>query len=172
MISAASIENDIPDRVDRENRSPESHHDSVLGPDASTLLQFPTLTGRLLGTNDVASALHAVLDAAIALQGADLGDVHLLDASSETLRLATQRGLPEAYLAACAEVDENHLSACGRTLRAEHAVIIIEDVELDDDYASMRALARQTGYRAVQETPLTTCSGQLLGVRSVHFWRP
>jgi signal transduction histidine kinase len=143
----------------------------VLGPEASALLQLHTLTGRLLGTKDVAAALHEVLDAAIALQGADFGDVHRLDASSGTLRLAAQRGLPEAYLAACAEVDKDHFSACGRALRTGQAVII-EDVELDDDYTSMRPLARQTGYRAVQAKPLTARSGQLLGVLSVHFRGP
>lgn len=135
------------------------------------LLRLHALTRKLLATSDVSSALREILDAAIGLQGADFGDIHVLDSGSGTLRLAAHRGLPAEYLAEFAEIRDDHFSACGRTLKSGRSVII-EDVDLDPDYAPMRQLAAQTGYRAVQATPLTDQSGALLGVLSLHFRQP
>lgn len=128
-------------------------------------------TDRFGGTNEASSALHEVLSAAIELQEAQFGDIHLFDARTGILHLAAQRGLPLAYLAAVAQVTADHLSACGRTLRGRERVII-EDVQSDEDYASMRELAAKTGYRAVHSTPLRSRSGALLGVLSLHYGRP
>jgi signal transduction histidine kinase len=129
------------------------------------------LTHRLLGATQVESALREVLDAAIDLGQADFGDIHLLHAPSGRLRLAAQRGLTPDYLVAFGEVGDDHVSACGRALRTGRPVVI-EDVDLDDAYTSMRQLARQTGYRAVHATPLRSESNELLGVLSLHFRRP
>jgi signal transduction histidine kinase len=138
---------------------------------SAELVILHELTYRLLGATQVEAALHQVLDAAIDLEQADFGDIHLLDPSSGSLRLAAHRGLGDDYLAAFGEVRHDHFSACGRALKTGQAVVI-EDVDLDDPYAPMRELARRTGYRAVHATPLRSQSNELLGVLSLHFRRP
>ena len=146
-------------------------HASVLEVENATLRRLHVRTRRLLSSLDLDSALREVLSAAIELQQADFGDIHVLDGSTGMLRLAVQQGLPKAYLAHVAQVDADHVSACGRALQRRRR-IVIEDVDLDDRYALMRPLAAQTGYRAVSATPLSSRSGQLLGMLSLHFRRP
>ncbi len=145
--------------------------DSTVERGSADVVLLHELTYRLLGATQVESALHEVLDAAIDLEHADFGDIHLLDPASASLRLAVQRGLTRDYLAAFNEIDNDHHSACGRALKTGQPVVI-EDVDLDDAYAPMRTLARQTGYRAVHATPLRSQSNELLGVLSLHFRRP
>ena len=50
--------------------------------------------------------------------------------------------------------------------------VIIEDVEIDSEFALHRQIAASAGFRAVQSTPLFSRSGQFLGMLSTHFRRP
>ena len=47
---------------------------------------------------ELATLLRGVLDAAIELQGADFGDVQLLDSQTGTLRIVAHRGVGEEFL--------------------------------------------------------------------------
>ena len=157
---------------DEEARPADAEQAQVsLEQEYAALLRLHVLMNRLLGAADVPSALYEVLDAAIELQRADFGHIHVLDPVGGNLCMAAQRGLPRPYLERFAEVGADHSSACGRALRAGRR-IIIEDVERDDAYEPLRRIAAETGYRAVHSTPLTARSGRLLGVLSLHFKRP
>ncbi len=52
------------------------------------------------------------------------------------------------------------------------ARFVIRDVETDDAYAPMRAIARSAGYRAVQSTPLIGRDGKTRGMISTHWRSP
>ena len=62
-------------------------------------------------------------------------------------------------------------TACGRAMELRERVII-EDVEIDSEFAPHRNIAASAGFRAVQSTPLFSRSGELLGVLSTYFRRP
>ncbi|MDR3422002.1 MAG: GAF domain-containing protein [Xanthobacteraceae bacterium] len=54
----------------------------------------------------------------------------------------------------------------------DSAPVIVEDVRSDAEYSAFRAVAADTGYRAVLSTPLIASSGRLVGAASVVFARP
>jgi len=58
-----------------------------------------------------------------------------------------------------------------RSLRTKQR-IIIEDVQIDPEYARHRAVAASAGFRAVQSTPLFDENGTPIGMFSTHFREP
>jgi GAF domain-containing protein len=46
---------------------------------------------------------------------------------------------------------------------------VVEDVEIDTQYAPFRSVARAAGYRAVVSTPMMDVEGQTVGILSTHF---
>jgi len=112
--------------------------------------------------------LDEILAMAIAELGADMGNIQLLDRRHQTLSIAAQRGFGQDFLDHFREVSAGDNCACGRALR-EQKRIIIEDVETDGSFASMRPIARAAGFRAVQSTPLIGRHNQPLGMLSTHF---
>ncbi|WP_323140876.1 PAS domain-containing hybrid sensor histidine kinase/response regulator [Massilia phyllosphaerae] len=129
------------------------------------------LSSRLLATRDLSSALDEVLDAAITLLGADFGNIQLYNPQKNGLEIVVQRGFPQAFLDTFRLVRIDDDSACARALRSGEAVIV-EDVLLDPPYAAFRAIAAQSGYRAVLSIPLRVPGGEVLGMLSAHFRAP
>jgi two-component system CheB/CheR fusion protein len=127
------------------------------------------MTATTAGT--MQSALEEILSAAITLTGADFGDVQLLDADSQRLRIFVQRGFAPLFLEAFASIGPEDGSACGRALRTRET-ICIEDVTHDSEFAPYREIAAQAGFRAVQSEPLIGRGGELVGVLSIHFRKP
>ena len=127
---------------------------------------------RLGGANDLREGLEQVLESAIDLLGADMGNIQLLDGDDTVLRMVAQRGFKEDFVQFFAEVSAAHETACGKALRAGNPVVI-EDVELDPSAEEFRAIRSAAGYRAVVSAPLmNNRGGKLLGMLSVHFRRP
>lgn len=91
---------------------------------------------------------------------------------TEAIRLAevtlAQQGFGQAFWAYFSGVDDDH-AACGRALRGGR---VIEDVEIDADFASHRPIAAASGFRAVQSTSLFDCAGNLLVIFPTNFRRP
>jgi GAF domain-containing protein len=117
------------------------------------------------------NALEEILSAAIMLAGADFGDVQLLDATSQKLKMIVQRGFSPAFLEVFTSVGAEDGSACGRALRTRETVCI-ENVTHDPDFAPYREIASQAGFCAVQSEPLIGKGGELVGVLSIHFREP
>jgi|SRR6185312_9850482 GAF domain-containing protein len=111
------------------------------------------------------SAIWRILDDAIALQGAEYGNVQLL--VEPELTLVANRNLPLGFLVHFQRLKDGG-TACARALRFGHPVVI-SDVNEDPEFAPFRAQAAQAGFRAVQSTPLTTPAGKRLGIVSTHF---
>jgi signal transduction histidine kinase len=129
------------------------------------------MSTRLVEAADLQRMLEENLDATIALQRADFGNIQLHDATTGLLRIVAQRGFSDAFLEHFATVDVDEPSACGLALRAGERVII-EDVEEDPRYVVNRAIAAHEGYRAVQSTPVRGRDGVAIGMLSTHFRKP
>jgi PAS domain S-box-containing protein len=116
--------------------------------------------------------LNAVVDAAIAITGADKGNLQLLDPATRMLTIAAQRGFGEPFLKFFASV-RNDASACAAAIRSGERVIV-EDVRESEIFAEQpsKDVLIDAGVCAVISTPLVAITGNLLGIISTHFAKP
>ena len=107
-----------------------------------------------------------VIDAATAICGADCGDFQLVDPEDHKLRIAAQRGLPEAWI--------NHWSAASLQAFQCGERVIVEDVEDSPIFVGTPELQihRQANVRSVASTPIFGRDGAVLGVFSAYFRSP
>lgn len=152
-------------------RASEDQSRLELAAEADALTRLHQTSTRLWQTGELVPGLEEILDAAMSLLGADLGNVQLVNAGTGLLEIAAQRGFEPDFLEFFREVSIEEGTACGRSLRSGQSVMI-EDVEADADYAPFREVAAAAGYRAVHSTPLVDRDGQPLGILSTHFRRP
>lgn len=138
--------------------------------DPTAVQRLHEVTGGIRNGASVSGMLPAILDGALSLMGADLGNVQLRDPVTGTLRIVTQSGFDSRFLDYFATVDDNS-SACGRAALGR-AQTVIADVEADPGFAPHRRIAADSGFRAVQSTPLIDRRGRTIGVLSTHFERP
>lgn len=125
---------------------------------------------RLTRTLDIAVVLDEVLQAALSVQGTDLGLLWLCDPAREGINLHVSRGFDAAGLNDSAWLPPSG-GACGMCY-AERRRVVVEDVDVDPIFAAYQPLARTVGFRAVHSTPLMTRNGTIIGVLSVHFRQP
>ncbi|WP_424363356.1 PAS domain S-box protein [Methylocystis parvus] len=138
--------------------------------DAMTRLQrLGTLSGQDGGLEPV---LLEIVDAAIAIGGADFGNIQLLDPVTGDLRIVAHRGFPPWWIEYWDAVAKGK-GACGTALERKERVIV-EDVERDSIFVGAQALdiQRKAGVRSVQSTPLVSRSGKVVGIFSTHYRRP
>jgi len=114
--------------------------------------------------------LDEVLEFALALLGAERGNIQLADPATGVLRIAAQRGFGPEFMEYFAAVTDDR-SACGRAAQ-HHAQVVITDVTTDPGFAPHREIALASGFRAVQSTPLLNRAGHLVGMLSTHYPRP
>jgi PAS domain S-box-containing protein len=143
--------------------------------DLEAMTRLHELGSLFVREGNLAPVLEQVVDAAIAISGADFGNIQLLDAHSTDLRIVAQRGFPGWWLEFWDSVSRGH-GVCGTALERGERVIV-EDVERSGIFAGTPAvdIQRGAGVRAVQSTPLVSRSGRILGMFSTHWrkpWRP
>jgi len=116
--------------------------------------------------------LNAILAAAIAITGADRGNVQLFNLETSALEIAAQRGFADPFLKFFAYVRDER-AACSAAMRAGERVIV-EDVTSSDIFAGQPAkdVLIEAGVRAVISTPLVGSTGNVLGMISTHFGEP
>ncbi len=116
--------------------------------------------------------LAEIVDTAIAISGADFGNIQLLDPERGDLRIAAQSGFPPWWIDFWDRVSEGQ-GVCGTALQQGERVIV-EDVEQSPIFAGTPALdmQRKAGVRAVQSTPLVSRSGRTVGMFSTHSRKP
>lgn len=127
------------------------------------------VTGRLHDVSSLSTLLPRVLDGAMSLTGADLGNVRLRDPVTGVWRIVTQCGFDPGFLDYFAVVDPH--SARARATK-ECIQAVIPDINTDPDLAPYRDIAATSGFRAVQSTPLVNYAGRAVGMISTHFRRP
>ena len=127
--------------------------------------------GNLMVRSDEPGALLMdLVDTAIAVSGADKGNIQLLDRG--VLRLAASRGFEKPFLDYFDAVD-GACAACGSAV-ARGERVLVEDVETSPVFEGTPELGalRQAGVRALQSTPLFGRRGELVGMLSTHYARP
>jgi PAS domain S-box-containing protein len=140
--------------------------------DLDAMTRLHKLGTLFLHQGNLEPVLTEIVDAAIAISGADFGNIQLLDPASGTLRIAAHRGFPKWWIDFWENVSKGH-GTCGTALERGERVIV-EDIEQSEIFAGTDALEmqRKAGVRAVQSTPLVTRSGKPLGMFSTHYKRP
>jgi len=129
------------------------------------------LTKDLRTVPRLSSLLPQVIAGALALTGADFGNVQIVDPATGSLMLVTQAGFGPEFLEYFAVVNGDSQSVCGRAAK-QCAQTVVADVRSDPGFKPHREIAAAAGFRAVQSTPLTDYAGRLIGVVSTHFRRP
>ena len=110
------------------------------------------------------------LEGALALGGADRGNLQLVNPATGSLVIVAEHGFGAEFLEYFAAVDDDR-SACGRAAK-RHAQIVVVDVMTDPRFAPHRAIAEASGFRAVISTPVIDVDGHLIGVISTHYRQP
>lgn len=165
---AASLEAEVAERDAAEMALREMKSELEL--QVAGLRRLHEMSLRLTAILDVEPLLQEVLQGALAVQGTSLGLLSLCDSKEGGLTLGAHAGFEEGFLKEVERVPPGG-GACG-TAFAERRRVVIEDVELDPLFADYRETARRAGFRACHSTPLTTRTGHIIGVLSVHFTEP
>ena len=161
------VSRDITEQKRSETALRESERQLAADLDAMTRLQR---AGSLyLRGPGMEAVMSEILDAAIAIAGADMGNIQVLDAQTDSLRIVAQRGFDRSWLDYWDRVHRGQ-GTCGEVL-ARRERVIVEDINESPLFAGTPALQVQqaAGVRAVQSTPLVSRSGELLGVFSTHY---
>ena len=119
--------------------------------------------------NHYRAMLTRMLDHAISLTGADMGNIQQFDPSWGALKIEVQRGFDRPFLEFFDSVHCGQ-AACGTAIR-NSCPVTIEDVTLSPifiDSPSLEVLL-DARVRAVQSVPLVSNSGAVLGVLSTHY---
>jgi GAF domain-containing protein len=116
--------------------------------------------------------LDAILEAAMLSTGTILGNIQLLEPESGRLVIHTFRGFREPFLEFFNRVESGQ-AACGAALRSRTRQIV-EDTANSEIFLGSPSLEvlLDAGVRAVQSTPLTATSGQVVGMLSTHYRIP
>jgi PAS domain S-box-containing protein len=129
------------------------------------------VSARLMQTGDPGSLLHEIVDAAIAVTGADMGNMQVRDAS-DRFRIVASRGFERPFLDFFDAVEEGQ-GASGTAMQTG-ARVVVDDVTTSAIFAGKPAgdVVLRAGVRALQSTPLFTRGGRLVGMLSTHCRRP
>ncbi len=142
-----------------------------LAADLTAMKRLQQVSTRLVRNGDTDPPLEEIVDAAIAVTGADMGNIHLPDHATGRLRIAASRGFARPFLEFFGTVPEGRF-ACGAALQSGERVVI-GDVEESPVFAGPALeVMRAAGARAVQSTPLFGRSGRLVGMLSTHYRAP
>jgi signal transduction histidine kinase/CheY-like chemotaxis protein len=143
-----------------------------LAADLALMKSVQEVSTRLVRDGDADPPLLEIVDAAIAITRADMGNIQLLDEGSGALRIAASRGFDSPFLEFFNTVHEGE-AACGQAVQ-RGARVVVGDVTTNAVFAGTPALdvLLTAGVRAVQSTPLVCRSAQLLGVLSTHYRVP
>jgi GAF domain-containing protein len=121
---------------------------------------------RLSAAEGLRDILDVALHDAIALHGAERGDIQLL-AADGALVIVAQRNLTEAFLRAFRRVTTDSGTVCERAMVARD-VVFVRDVAQDAAFAPYLALAQSVPFRSVLSLPLVSSAQRCVGVLSVH----
>lgn len=167
IVGSVVVGRDITSKVQAERTLHAIRSELAL--EVSGLTRLNAASSVLWRTRDLSGGLQEMLQATIDIMSADFGNIQLLDPDRQVLTIAVQQGYCQEFLDVFREVNVADACACGRALRS-HKRLIIEDVEVDEEYAPFRDVACRSNYRAMQSTPLLSPQGEPLGMISTH-WR-
>ena len=122
------------------------------------MTRMQQVSTRLLQSGNFSLLLHEILDAALEITGAQMGNIQLFEGN--LLRISAQRGFDAPFLKFFDEVHSEQ-AACGTALQRNERVVV-DDVATSDLFVGTQALEVMlaAGARAVQSTPLVSRSGR------------
>jgi PAS domain S-box-containing protein len=142
----------------------------ALADELAAMVRLQELSTRLVAEDDSSSLLEEILDAALAITGAEMGNIRLYEADLRTATIVASRNYPVGVVEQYATMDVRLNSPIGTASR-----FMIEDFEhpTDGPYSpAYLEVSRAMGIRAKQSTPLISRSGQTVGVLSTHYTEP
>jgi PAS domain S-box-containing protein len=168
VIGASKIARDITDRKRAEAAIHELN--TELSADLVAMTRMQQLSTRLVEAEDFPVLLHDIVDAAVEITRADMGNIQLFE--DGVLKIVAQRGFEQPFLDFFNTVHHGE-AACGTALERAKRVIV-EDVANSPLFEGTPALGAMlaAGARAVQSTPVISRSGRLLGIFSTHYRTP
>lgn len=143
-----------------------------LAADLAGMNRLQVLAARFVRRDELQTLLDDVLDAAIALTGADKGHIQLFDPAGQ-IEIKAHQGFDPAFFEYARHVRPGVLAA-GVVLQSRQRVIV-EDIAtspLYRDNPRARELVVKAGMRSIVGTPLLTRANQLIGVLSILFGVP
>jgi len=163
-------------RQDSDLRKGEDHPEARLQELASKLREeleasqrLQQISSRLMQAADFEQLLNEVLDAAIDISHADMGNLQLLE--DRGLTIAAHRGFKAPFLEFFKVVKDNG-SACSAALSKKERIVVEDVADSETFNTETREAMLAAGARAVQSTPLIGHSGRVLGMLSTHYRVP
>ena len=143
-----------------------------LAAELASMSRLHEVSTRLVQAGDSTSLLLEILDAAIALTTADMGNIQLFDRNSKGLKIVASRGFEKPFLEFF-NVVQHSRAACGTALQTGKRVVI-DDITTSPVFVGTPALdvLLAAGVRAVECTPLVGRSGRVVGMLSTHYRTP
>ncbi len=125
---------------------------------------------RLLGTNDVSIMIRDLLQAVLAVQSAERGEIRLYNSNQDSLDLVASAGFPAALPFDYGGLYDRGSPAWLAMLTGQR--VVSEDVLSDLKFAPWRDVAVARGFRSVHFTPMLNRLGGPIGVLSAYFPSP
>jgi PAS domain S-box-containing protein len=147
-------------------------HEQRLAGELARLLRLHDTSARLVAGSDGVAPLVDIVDAAIALTDADMGNIQLLNDVAGTLCIVASRGFERPFLEFFDSVQHEDAACDAAMHRGER--VVVEDVTESPIFVDTEALnvLLEAGVCALQSTPLTGRSGRLVGMLSTHYRVP
>jgi signal transduction histidine kinase/DNA-binding response OmpR family regulator len=138
--------------------------------DLARMMRLHQVSTRLVQTNDLVTLLNELLDAAMEITRADMGNVQLLEGTY--FQIVAQRGFDKRFIDFF-NANQDGPSACA-TSRRTATRMVIDDVASSPLLAGTpaREVLLEAGVAAVQSTPLLSRSGNVVGMFSTHYHNP
>lgn len=168
--------NKLLDRIRMHLKIGRNRQQSASAPTAEleAIARLYAMGNRCIRTsNDLQGCLDEILKTAILLSGADKGTLQILNAETDTLKIAAQEGFGVAFLSYFAEVRAGEPSCCGASLEAKTRVVV-DDVSTSPLFIgkASQTVLFEAGVQAMQSTPLVSSTNALLGILTTHFAFP
>lgn len=126
---------------------------------------------RLWNISNMEEGFHEILTTSMALLHTNMGNIQLLDTQKQVLKIAAQKGFDREFLDHFSEVSAKSGSVCGIAF-SEKKQIVLGDVEQEPLFAPHLQVAKNSGFRSVQSTPLFNRDGLPIGMISTHSPAP
>jgi PAS domain S-box-containing protein len=146
--------------------------EEALAADLVATSRLQQIGARFVKAGELADVLGEIVDAAIVITHADMGNIQLFDPQSGCLKIVVSRGFEQPFLDFWNAVAEGQ-GNCGTAMKNAQRSIV-EDVTQSPIFVGTPALEVQLNarMRAVQSTPLFGHSGALIGMLSTHWHYP